>query len=304
MKKILQFMICSAFAFSLQAQSDVLFTHFMFNKLAYNPAYAGSKGAFDMTAIYRNQWTDIEGAPQTANINIHTPFAGKKNALGFAITSDKIGKVKTNAFDLTYAYRIPLSTRHTLSLGLHGRIEQAMIDWTKASPLDLGDTSIPTTDETSFAPNFGAGAYFTGQNYFVGLSVPRLLKNSLYINQSGSFEGDAISYYLMSGVTNRLNSNLQLTTSFLLSYNPSAPVDVDLNASLHFMEAFWIAGNYRLADSFDALAGYEFKNGLRIGVARDFTTSDLEKFTKGSWEVMLGYTYRCKDCNVSHLRFF
>lgn len=304
MKKIFQLAICSAFALGLQAQSDVLFTHFMFNKLAYNPAYAGSKGAFDMTAIYRSQWTDIDGAPETVNFNIHTPFAGKKSALGFAVVSDKIGKVNTTGFDLSYAYRLKLSSRHTLSLGLQGRIEQARIDWTKTNPLDLGDTSIPTSEESSFAPNFGAGAYFTGQNYFVGLSVPRLLKNALYINQTGSFESDATTYYLMSGVTNRLSSQMQLTTSFLLSYNPSAPVDVDLNASLRFFDAFWVAGNYRLADSFDVLAGYEFKNGMRLGVARDFTTSELDKFTNGSWEVMLGYTFRCKDCSVSHLRFF
>lgn len=285
------------------AQSDVQYTHFTFNKLAYNPGYTGSKGSFDATALYRNQWSGLEGAPRTVHLNAHTPFSGKRSALGLAITSDEIGKVSTNSIDMSYAYRIKLGETNTLSLGVSGLLEQVRINWSLANPLDPVDGSIPQGDETSFAPNFGAGAYFLGRNYYVGLSVPRLLKNALYLDRSDK-TANPVTTYLMAGFTARIHPQVKLLPSLMVSYNNAAPVDVDLNANFLFLNAFWVGGSYRLGDSFDVLAGMDFGNGMRLGVGLDFTSSALKKATSGSWEVMLGYTFRCKTCDVSHLRFF
>lgn len=303
MRKLFLFLFSITIAGSAAAQSDVQFTHFTFSKLAFNPGYTGSKGAFDALALYRNQWSGIDGAPNTMYLNAHTPFAGKRNALGFGITADRIGKVHTNAIDLSYAYKIRVSETSTLSLGLSGRMEQVRVRWSEADPLDLGDQTIPQGDETEFAPNFGAGAYFLGKNYYAGLSVPRLLKNGLYLDRSDNTTNPLTTYF-MAGFVARLNRDLQLLPSVLVSYNTAAPVDVDLNVNLLIMKAFWVGGSYRLGDSFDVLAGMDIGNGLRIGAGVDFTTSELEKVTNGSWEIMLGYTFKCKSCEVNHLRFF
>ncbi|MBI5915224.1 MAG: type IX secretion system membrane protein PorP/SprF [Bacteroidetes bacterium] len=303
MRKLIHLFLLIAFAGSAAAQSDVQYTHFTFNKLSYNPGYTGSKGAFDALALYRNQWGGIEGAPKTIHVNAHTPFAGRRSGIGLGLTADEIGKVNTNAVDLSYAYRIKLGGTSTLSLGLSGRLEQLRIRWSKADPLDPVDPEIPQGDEMSFAPNFGAGAYFLGKSYYVGLSVPRILKNGLYLDRSDTYRNQPTTYFT-GGFITRLGSNVKLLPSVMVSYNPAAPVDVDMNANLLFMDAFWVGGSYRLGDSFDALAGMEFGNGMRLGVGLDFTASELEKVTTGSWEVMLGYTFKCKSCEVSHLRFF
>lgn len=285
------------------AQSDVQYTHFTFSKLAYNPGYTGAKGAFDALALYRNQWTGIEGAPRTVYVNAHTPFAGKRNGLGIALTSDEIGKVHTNSVEMSYAYRIKLGGANTLSLGVSGRLEQLRIKWSESEAIDPDDPEIPQGDETSFAPNFGTGAYFLGKGYYFGVSVPRLLKSPLYLDRSDRTNNHRTAY-VMGGFSAKLTNQVELVPSFMVSYNPAAPVDVDLNANLIFLKTFWLGGSYRLGDSFDALAGVEFGNGLRLGVGLDFTQSALSKATSGSWEVMLGYTFKCKSCEVSHLRFF
>ena len=56
------------------AQQDPLFTHYMFNTLAVNPAYAGSRDALTVTAIARQQWLSIEGAPNTQTLTVHSPI--------------------------------------------------------------------------------------------------------------------------------------------------------------------------------------------------------------------------------------
>jgi type IX secretion system PorP/SprF family membrane protein len=303
MRKLIQSLVLLFLAGAAAAQSDVQYTHFTFNKLAYNPGYTGAKGSFDALALYRNQWAGIDGSPRTIHVNAHTPFAGKRNGMGIAITSDEIGKVNTNAAEMSYAYRIKLGESSTLSLGMAGRFEQLRIKWSDAQAIDPDDPEIPQGDETAFNTNFGGGAYFLGKGYYFGLSMPRLLKSGLYLDRSGKRDNPRTTY-LMGGFSTRLSSNVELMPSMMVSYNPAAPVDVDLNANLLFKNIFWVGSTYRLGDSFDFLSGIEFGNGMRLGVAVDVTHSELKKATNGSWEIMMGYTFKCKSCEVSHLRFF
>ena len=255
--------------------------------------------------LYRKQWDGIEGAPSTAAFSAHAPFTGGRNAMGVIFTGDEIGKVKTSTIDLMYAYHINVGQSSKLSLGLQGRIEQAKIRWTDADPLDLIDVAIPNTNESSFAPNFGVGAYYYASNYFIGLSVPRLLKNALFLDRSEKVEKEVfMTYYLNAGTIAKLTPKLKLMPSFLVSYNANAPVDIDLNANFLIMDKIIAGLSYRLADSVDGLIGFQFSNGMRLGMSMDFTTSELEKFTNGSFEIMMGYTFKCKDCNVNHLRYF
>ncbi|MEO1260742.1 MAG: type IX secretion system membrane protein PorP/SprF [Bacteroidota bacterium] len=305
MKNILTVILVVSTAVLGLSQSDVQFTHFMYNKLSFNPGYTGSKGSFDLLGLYRKQWSGIEGAPSTAAFSLHSPFAGGRNAIGLAFTGDEIGKVKTSAVDLMYAYHIKVNEKSKLSIGLQGRIEQANLRWTKADPLDLADVLIPNTNESSFAPNFGLGAYYYANNYFVGLSVPRLLKNALFLDRSEQVEKETfLTYYLNAGTIFKIATKVKMMPSFLVTYNSNAPVDLDLNTNFLFMDKFIAGLSYRLADSVDGLIGFQFDNGVRLGMAMDFTTSELEKFTNGSFEIMMGYTFQCRDCNVNHLRYF
>jgi type IX secretion system PorP/SprF family membrane protein len=287
----------------LVAQRDLQFSHFTFNKFAYNPAYAGARGSLDALALYRQQWSGFEGAPTTMYLNAHTPFAGQRGALGLAVAADRIGQASTQAVTGAYAYHIPLKGGRTLSLGLSGSLEQYRFRWSASEALDTDDAVLLTGDDASLNPNFGAGAFLRGQRFYAGFSVPRLMKGGEYLDRSRQNRSSRTSY-LMAGYMARLNSQLQLLPALLLSYNPAAPPDLDLNLTALFMDAFWLGSSFRLGDSVDAMAGMALSNGIRLGVCVDFTTSDLQKFTNGSWEVLMTYTFRCRNCEVSHIRFF
>jgi hypothetical protein len=90
----------------------------------------------------------------------------------------------------------------------------------------------------------------------------------------------------------------------MVSLNPNVPFEFDINANLLFFDAIMLGANYRYQDSIDGLVQYQFSNGLRIGVAIDFTASELAKVTTGSYEIMLGYTFPCEDCKILNLRYF
>jgi type IX secretion system PorP/SprF family membrane protein len=60
------------------AQQDAMYTQYMFNTLAINPAYAGSRNVTSATALFRNQWTGIAGAPKTGTLTVDAPILDKR----------------------------------------------------------------------------------------------------------------------------------------------------------------------------------------------------------------------------------
>jgi len=311
MKKIILFsLLLSGSLMICFAQHDVQYTNYNFSKLTYNPAYAGSSGAPSFAAIYRNQWINLEGAPTTLNANFHTSFYENKCGVGLSITADKIGMMRNTYVDLSYAYRFKTGDHGTMSLGINGRLEHGKIDWNLANPLDAGDETIPMVEAGRYKPNFGFGAYFERSNLYLGLSVPQLINSTLYRTENITGSGiDYRTYYLMFGYLMPLTKDVKFQPGVLLSFNKEVPFEADITANFIFLNTFWIGGNYRVGDSFDAIVQYQISDELRAGLSFDFTLSDLNKFTNGSIEFMVSYTFdkqplERKAENINNLRYF
>jgi type IX secretion system PorP/SprF family membrane protein len=104
---IIGFLILSAV--SVWGQQEAMYTHYMFNTLDMNPAYAGSRGAMSIVGLRRNQWSGFEGAPITQGINLNTPVFGDHMAVGLSASSDAIGPVKTTSMVVSLAYRMKIN---------------------------------------------------------------------------------------------------------------------------------------------------------------------------------------------------
>jgi len=306
MKKILYTAILSLFGLVAMAQNDVQYTHHLFNRLAYNPAYAGSQCAPVLNGTYRNQWMGLDKAPETGRLEFHTPFLGDRHGLGIGLTYDKAAIFQNTYVDLNYAYKIPISDEGTLSLGIKGQFDNGRANWQDTNPLDLNDQFLSGGERTNTTFNVGVGAYYTQNNFYLGLSVPQLRKSSFFDQVGISGDGDDFrTWYLMGGFVTDLSNNVKLIPGFLVSYNANAPFEVDINANLVFMEKFWLGLNYRLGDSIDGLIQYQLSDRLRAGLSYDFTTTMLNTVSNGTVEANVNYMFG-GGCNneISNLRFF
>ena len=117
-----------SFGTSLQGQQEATFTHYMFSKLQFNPAYANSTKSLSISGIHRSQWVGFEGAPITQSIAIQTPLFNKKMGFGVSILNDKVGPVKTFSIYADVAYKIKLSKKSKLSFGLKGGVSMMQFD--------------------------------------------------------------------------------------------------------------------------------------------------------------------------------
>ncbi|MEL7020003.1 MAG: type IX secretion system membrane protein PorP/SprF [Bacteroidota bacterium] len=300
---ILWIVLLLATSGQLLAQNNIQYTQFFFNKMAYNPAYAGSRETLTFGAQYRSQWAGVEGAPRTGTIYAHLPFLTNRNGAGLSINNDRIGKISTTTTQLSYAYHIEAGTDAKLGIGVSAQFEHRQIDWTRVQVLDVNDEDVPTAPQSYTRPNFGAGLFYSTSRLYLGLSVPQILKNALFFDNNEAFS-PLRSYYLMGGTMLSLSDAVVFQPNVMLSYNPNAPFEADLNASFLFVDRLLVGATYRLGDSIDGVVQYRFSPQFKLGIAYDFTTSELNNYTSGSWEVWLEYSLTKQEEGLQHLRFF
>lgn len=312
MNKIIYTTAFLLFSLMAMAQNDVQYTHYLFNKFAYNPAYAGEEGHPVINAIYRDQWTGgfaDDKAPRTGTINFHSPIQCGRGGVGLGFTSDKAGIFDSNRLHGAYSYKFQVSDKGRLSLGLGAQYEFGNADFTQTNPLDAGDNTILNgNDELSNNKfNIAAGLYYThNDNFYVGLSVPQLINTSFFQEVDISGDGnDFHTYYLMFGFAKDLTSNVKIVPGALISYNGrNTPFEFDINANLVFMEKLWVGLNYRFEDSIDGLIQYQINDQIRAGFAYDFTTSDIRDHSNGSLEFLLSYGFTNYSNKISNVRYF
>src|SRR4051812_43785949 len=120
MKKLLVKITIAITGFTgvLTAQQDPQFTQFMFNKLIYNPGYAGTSGAICGVAQYRQQWAGLTGAPQSIAVAADMRLSSLPLGVGLTVMSDKIGAMNTMYLRGAASYNIARIAGGTLGLGL------------------------------------------------------------------------------------------------------------------------------------------------------------------------------------------
>jgi len=292
-------------SYAAMAQQEVMFTQYMFNGLALNPAYAGSHESVSMTLLAREQWSGIEGAPSTQTFSIHSPINRKNIALGLQVIHDKITVFNQYGVNASYAYRIPVQNGK-LSLGLQAGFTSYQADLTDLTT-EQGNSQIFGSDVSKFLPNFGAGIYYYAKKYYLGFSIPQLISNGLTEDVVG-VDSDARQrrhYFITGGYVFDLSRHVKLKPNALIKAVQGAPVEIDLNANVLLHNVLWLGLSWRSFADIDALLELQVNNQLLIGYSYDFAnTTDLRRVNSGSHELMLNYRLRYSRKKVVTPRIF
>jgi len=289
------------------AQQDPQYTQYMYNMNVVNPAYAGSRGTLSLGLLGRTQWTGIDGAPQTMSFNAHAPL-GKKVGMGLSVIADEIGPAKEQNIFVDFSYTINTSEKGKLAFGLKGGVtllDVNLLDITLPQTSTGDDPLFNENINTAF-PNFGAGAYYYTNKFYVGFSVPNILRAThLDKDNINTKASEEIHYFLTSGYVFDLSSTLKFKPSVMLKGVTGAPLSIDVNANFLLYDRFELGASYRLDDSISALFNFGVTPDFRIGYAYDYTISNFSNsVTGGSHEIMLLYDIDFSKKNLKSPRFF
>jgi len=285
-----------------QAQQDPQYTQYMYNMNVVNPAYAGSKETLSLTALYRKQWSGLDGAPETITFSGHSPVTDEVG-LGLSVIKDELGPVKeTNAY-VDFSYTLQVGENLKLALGLKAG---ATFHDVGLADLELQDPNDPffSQDISNTYPNIGAGAFFYGDNFYVGLSVPNFL-NSVHLDENGlKYGSETNHYFATAGYVFQVSENMKLKPSVMVKSAFDAPLSFDGNINALFYEKFELGVSYRLEDSFSGLVGFQATEYLRIGYAYDHVISELDAVASASHEVILTFDVFFKKKSLRSPRYF
>lgn len=279
---------------AIYAQSDALYSQYMFNQFTVNPAYAGSRDALSTVFLYRNQWTGVEDAPKTINFSAHSPFHQKNVALGVNIMMDQIGPTTIQSVAGTYAYHIK-TNQGDLSMGLRSGFISLRSD---ESQLNFYNDQYETNGMVNVViPNFDFGLYFFTDMFYAGASISHILEDDLMLNNDQntllSFELQRYVSVATGGVI-EINKNLLYKPSVMLKYTPGFPINYDLNSSFLFNKFLWAGLSYRSTNNLVLLLEWNISDQLRGGYSYDFDLSPLRTSRSGSHELFIGYDFVIK----------
>lgn len=288
------FIIILSLLYTVLGAQDIPYVHrinqYLFNGILLNPAYAGSREAMSTTLMHRTQWAGFKGAPMSQSFAAHTPTKKEKVALGIIVDNFSIPSIQYNSVYLNYAYRMWIKSSR-LSLGLKAggyMYKEKLGDLTLHDPVDPSFVG-----RSGIAPNFGAGAYFYNQKYFVGLSVPFLMSTS----DTSKIIFDFRKYHvvLSGGYLFDFNRNFRMKPSFILDYNKFI---LDYQLGLHFItldDLLWLGGAYKSSHEFSVMFELQVNPKIKIGYAYDYSTTDIARYSSGSHEILFRYELMYKS---------
>lgn len=280
-----------------RAQQQAMYTQYMFNTLAINPAYAAVDESLTITALSRHQWVGFKGAPQTQTFAIHTPIKESNSFVGALLINDQIGEVlKETGGYFTFSQRVEMGAESYLSVGVNGGLSSFRADYSQNysySPESMNDPKF--YNSSTLRGNFGVGVMLFSEKHYIGLSSPHF-----FARDFTSFTKEASSpkvkphFMLQAGSLFELSYDYKFKPNVLVKYVNGSPMQLDVNANMLIKEILWLGASYRSFDSFDALASVFITPDIQFGYSYDFSNTELSKAQKGSHEVMLKFRFAVK----------
>jgi type IX secretion system PorP/SprF family membrane protein len=285
MRSTLLLLLISLCGYSSFAQIDPLYAQYLNNPLLINPAYSGFNNQFNVSSSYRKQWAGFDGSPETLNVNAHTSLNNKKMGAGLIVLQDKIGSTKNTEVHATYSYRLDLNNKY-FSFGLQAGVVNFKNGNSNLNIYDPSDPAFYGTVNTT-KPSFGAGAILHSDRYFIGVSVPRLLKAQ---TSYSSIDGELYTqhFYGIASYNIFINEHVRLKPSVLLRGVKGAKLSTDLNVAFNINEKYTAGVFSRNFNTYGLLAQMKLGEKYRFGYVFEVPTNSSVGSRFTSHEITFG----------------
>jgi type IX secretion system PorP/SprF family membrane protein len=290
----------------LYAQNYPVYNAYFVNPYLYNPAAAGTSQAF-LFLHYRQQWVNVEGAPQLYALSYNTLIDQSRAGYGIKISSYKRGLFNTTDLSLSYAYSIPLSQNNYLSFGLSAGAISNTVDFKKATNPNDPALTAEAANNLQPAANFGILLQSSsGLNF--GIALPQLFSPAF---ATASFNGTGVSPFdniigtlgykkvvesklvrkKVKGAKKTIKSGggvAPLELYFTYKYAQAGNNQFEALGKLNLSDNFWVAAGYRQDYGLLAHTGLNV-NKFMIGYSFELANQPEAGFSSGSHEIFLGF---------------
>jgi len=292
MKKLFYAAILLLFTSRVLAQQETQTSLYLYNPMLFNPAYAGTNPYTSVMMGTRFQWVGIKGAPMTQYLSFNTGFKKQKIGFGLHVINDVIGARVNQGIYANIAYAVKLNyKKHRLAFGLSGGVDILHVNFTGLY-VNLEDQNDPfRVADRVYSPNVGFGMYYYGENFFAGVSVPRVFGSAFSFRDSVNHKPLSLHdqhLYLTGGYTFQVSPQVQIRPSVLVKMVFDAPVTFDVNVNVKLGDRWWLGTYYRFNESVGANFSLRMGKSMYLGYAYDFPINAMAFNQWGTHELMIG----------------
>ena len=221
MRRILILFLAFLSAGIASAQQVPQFSQNMFNKLANNPGFAGSRGVIATSVLHRSQYMgfgDGGSAISTQNFSVDAEIPFLNGGVGLNIVKDEIAQFSNLGLQASYAFRTELGIGQ-LGLGMSVGMYQSGVNGADFNPAQSGDGAIPMNSVSGSKLDLGAGAYFNTQDIYIGISSAHMSEPVVEWSDGKQYALKR-HYFLIAGYYYELTPVLSLNSSIYLKNAP------------------------------------------------------------------------------------
>lgn len=266
-RRIILFLVLSISVSDVFAQKEVLYSQYLINPLAINPAFAGSRQKMHLTAMFRRKWFGLRNVPITQSLAID----GAAGRLGFGLQAlnDRMSILSTTGVYGSLAYRFPLSETSDIAIGGQGGVNvMPVFDPTTRIGFNKAIASV------------GVGIYYNSESFFGGISLPEMVNRGYELSGQFLFQNSR-PLFIQLGSRIDLAENAVLVPSILVTQVTGKPLGTDLNARLWINEQLGLGLSLRRnslglgsVNYIQAIAEYQLSPFIRVGYVYNSKTPE------------------------------
>ncbi len=287
-KKVLQ-VILSLLSTLVFSQSGLeQFEHYLITDYyLLNPAYAGFEEEWKITGTYKQQYSGLDGSPETETLSMHG-YLGRNIGVGAYFFSDTNGATIREGLNLSFAYHIPmdenndshLPNQFSFGISFNGYVYK--IDYEKLNPIDANDPLLK--ENNVFIPNLNLGGFTQWRNFFIGASLEDIPLNNNEPIVNGSELGPT-NFYGILGYYYSISNSFELEPSLLYKTNSNSENRIDFN----------IKGKYYTNDNNLIWAGISYSTSSDADGSQQLQYFPMAGLEMGIFTASYGYSLGAND---------
>ncbi len=291
----------------LKAQTESMYSQYMFNMLSVNPAYAGNREATNLNFFQRRQWAGLDGAPQTTSVSIDGSYSANKIGWGLQMYDDRLGVEKASGAKMILSTHLQVSQRGTLSAGLNIGLMNYRIDLLNVQGRYTPNDPAFYANLNKWLPDVGLGIFYNTNNFYAGFSIPNVLRSRVAafdVMNSGIHKANNTHLYFTTGFVVNVNEDVKVKPSTMLKAVSGTPIQADFNTNVWLKDIIGIGASYRTGDAVVGMLELQANESLKVGYAYDVTISPLKFYNNGTHEILLRYEFSNNKSKIKSTRYF
>ncbi len=273
-----------------QAQVPNIYNQFFMNPYVYNPAYAGVEGHAAIFAMYKKQWSNIEGGPEFSHVTFHMPLKGGL-AFGAAAYNETEGLLSTTSGKITGGYLVTLDRKHYLRFGLSIGAGTRSINTAELDEFSLTDPAFAGFNDSNLFLRGDFGVTYHFDHFNIGVSLPKLFADDIITEESLApiSVQPQDNLLLKANYRGHINHQIAIEPHVLYRYNAILPDQWEATAIVHLKHIVWIGAGYRQDAGIITTLGTKIKKQMAIGLAYEIGNPDYGTELGPSFEIHVGY---------------